>query len=97
MGVLLPKASGAQTQAKLFVDKQSIAAINDCIALHCAANGFSDLCGQTSMSVTSPIKNGDSVTVIMQYLKDKGGMLDQSATIFYTTGHVYNAQDNKIN
>lgn len=93
---LIPKATGAQTQAKIFTDKASIMAINEAIALHCAANNFSDLTGQTSISVVQPIKSGDSVTVIVQYLKDKG-LLADTAQIFLPQGHNYAAVDNKVN
>lgn len=96
MAVLMPKAAGAKDQMKIAVDKQSIAMINECIALHTAVNGYTDLAGQTSMSVVQPIKNGDSVDVIVRYLKDKG-MLDEKAQVFYSQGHSYSVVSNEVN
>jgi len=94
--VLIPKNDGNKVQAKIFTDTQSIKIINDAIAMHTASNGMDSLVGLTSISVVQPIKNGDSVTTIITFLKDKG-MLDEKAQVFLPQGHTYNSLSNTVN
>lgn len=96
MAIAVPKFVGMQDQARIAADRASIETINKCIALHTAVNNFTSLVGQTSMTITSPIKNGDSVTTILTFLKDKG-LLQDTATIYFATGHSYVALENRVN
>jgi len=70
--------------------------MNNCIALHCASNNYDNLVGQTSINCPQPIKQGDSVTAILKFLQDKG-LLESGAQIYFSTGHVYNMADNRVN
>ena len=96
MAIAVPKVRGFQDQSRIAADKTSIHTINNAIALHCACNNYSDLVGLTSMNVVVPLKNGDSVTVVVKFLQDKG-LLEPSATIYFPQGHNYSVADNKIN
>jgi type IV pilus assembly protein PilA len=94
--IAVPKVARMKDQAKIASDRASIETMNRCITMHCAVNSYENLVGQTSMNVAQPIKNNDSVTVIVQFLKDKG-LLTDSATIYFPIAHQYNSTDNKVN
>lgn len=95
-GILMPKVVGMKDQAKIASDRVSIETINRCIALHTAVNNLDSIAGQTSINVFQPIKQGDSVDTIVKFLKDKG-LLEDSAKIYFATGHTYVAADNRVN
>lgn len=97
MAIAVPKLAGMKDQAKIAADNVSIRNMNNAILLHTSVNGFDNLVGQTSMNVTSPVKNGDSVTVILQFLKDKGGLMEDRAVIYFPQGHAYSSIDNRVN
>lgn len=97
MAIAVPKLTSMKDQAKIAADNVSIRNMNNAILLHTSVNNYENLVGQTSMNVTQPIKNGDGVTVILQYLKDKGGLMEDRAVIYFTQGHAYNALENKVN
>jgi len=94
--IALPKITGMKDQAKIAADRASIHTMNNAIALHCAVNELESIVGQTSMNVTAPIKQGDSVTVILKFLQDKG-LLEDSARIYFVQGHAYSSVENKVN
>ena len=96
MAIAVPKVLGFQDQARIAADTASIKTMNNAIALHCAANNFTSIAGQTSINVPVPLKNGDSVNTILIFLKDKG-LLEDKAVIYFPTGHVYTSADNRVN
>lgn len=96
LALAIPKLKGFTDQARIAADRSSIHTINNAILLHTVSNNFTDIVGQTSMNVPVPIKNNDSVTVIVQFLKDKG-LLEPTATIYFPIAHQYSATDNKVN
>lgn len=93
--ILMPKVIGIKDQAKIAADRTSIETINRCIALHTVSNNYENLVGQTSINVFSPIKNGDSVTVILKFLQDKE-LLSNTAKIYFPQGHNYSSADNEV-
>lgn len=95
MLALVPKILGVQTQSKIAMDSASIHTVNSCIALHCAANNFDNLVGQTSINVFKPIKDGDSAETIAKFLQDKG-LLNDTAKIYFPQGHSYSAASNEV-
>ena len=94
--IAIPSVNGARDRAKILSDKTGIQTMNNAIALHTTVNGWDNLVGQTSISVFQPIKNGDSVSVLLQYLKDNN-LIQQTAQIYYPIGHSYDASKNVVN
>jgi prepilin-type N-terminal cleavage/methylation domain-containing protein len=94
--LVVPKVTGFTDQARIAADNEALHTMNHAIKLYCASNRLTNIVGQTSINVVQPVKNGDSVTVITQFLKDKG-LLENDAALYFTTGHTYNAVENKVN
>ena len=94
--IAVPALKGAQDHARIATDRASIKTINNCIMLHTVSNNIDSLEGKTSMSVPQPIKNGDNVATVVQYLIDKK-LLKDGTKIFFPIGHSYNAAENEVN
>ena len=78
----IPAMDGAKTQVEISSDTASLNSINTCIVMYCVSNDLDNLLGQTSINCFKPIKDGDSVAIIVQFLKDKNLLDEKSRYLF---------------